>query len=77
MIIGRICGYPDFFCGVLRFDLLIKRNGHNVTLKCTYGKNIDIDFLDKLEIDGVARNHKKFDSKSHTYFCDVNELRKI
>lgn len=77
MLIGFVCGIPDRFGGVLRFDVLFKRNGHNAVLKCTSDLNFDINFLDQVDLDGNVTSYKRFDKKEYTHFCDVINLKRI
>lgn len=76
MIVGRVCGMPEIFGSRLSFEVLIKRNGHKAVVKCTSNTIFDIDFLDKVEIDGEIESRKKFDSKERVHFCNVNNLKR-
>ena len=76
MIVGRVCSMPDIFSSVIRFDVLIKRNGHDAILKCTSREHFDVDFLDKVEIVGEVETKKKFDSKKRVHFCNVKHLKR-
>jgi hypothetical protein len=76
MIIGRVCSIPDIFSSVIRFDVLIKRNGHDSILKCTARKHFDVDFLDQVEIIGDIETKQKFHSKKRVHFCNVKYLKR-
>lgn len=49
-LIGRVCGQPDFFGGLLKFNFLTNYNGHDRVIKCILKSNIDFEHCDLLSV---------------------------
>jgi len=49
-LIGRVCGQPDFFGGLLKFNFLTNYNGHERIIKCCLKSDADFEYCDILTL---------------------------